>query len=212
MTLNNVRNAVLVAAIWSVSAASTASAGIQLASFGTAGPSSTVGGFTMQAFGSDPRPVFDVVTGVDVANGSPFGEITFSSPLSHRRIGDGWNTWSHGYTGDVYFAGANSVTVTLAPQTGAFYLYIEPNNFGLFSFTVTCGTAEFMSQAEGSSGAAGVAFYTDDGSALPSITISFDPGANGFAIGEFGAALVPAPGAIAAFGLAGLVRSRRRRA
>jgi hypothetical protein len=174
-------------------AASAVSAAIQFVNLGTAAPPSTIGGFAMQVFGDDTRPNNQYVSGVAQTNGSPFGEITFSESLLQLAIGNGWLTWSHGYSGDVYYRQGSSVTITLAPETAAFYLYAEPNTFGLFSFVVSSGTTIFSGQAQGNSGAVGLAFYSDDGSALSTITISFESGANGFAIGEFGAARDPCP-------------------
>jgi hypothetical protein len=53
----------------------------------------------MTPFPVDVRPTFTDV--IDVT--SPLGNVNFSTPLSLRRIGDGWATWSHGYAGDVHF-------------------------------------------------------------------------------------------------------------
>lgn len=192
--------------------ASTASAAVQVTSLGTSAPPASIGGYAMQAFGFDGRSIGPEVSDVGVADGSPFGAITFSQPLSHYQIGNGWGTWSNGYTGDVYASLGNlPVTIELAPGTTAFSLYVEPNDFGVHGFTVTCGGVAFGSAAEGFAGAVGVGFYTTDGTALPSITVSFVGAADGFAIGQFAAA-VPGPATLAIFGLAGLGRSRRRQA
>ncbi len=185
-----------------------ASAAIQVVDLGTGAPPATVGGFTMIPFGDDTRSTGTIVSSIDGSQGSPFGAISFSPDVSKRSIGDGWGTWSHGYTGDVYWTqGALSVTITLAPDTGAFYFYAEPNPFGVFTITAQSGDASLSIGVEGNSGANGWGFYSDDFSALTSITISSDID---FAVGEFGVARVPAPGA-GALALAGLGMIARRR-
>src|SRR5262245_55280871 len=58
----------------------------------TAAPPTTLGQYTMTAFGDDARPNGGVVS--DVA--SPFGGVVgFSTPLTHAEVGAGWATWSH---------------------------------------------------------------------------------------------------------------------
>lgn len=80
---------------------------------------------------------------------------SFSNPLNHRQIGNGWATWSHGYTGDVYYEQSNTVTITLPAGTRAFYLYIEGNNFGTANITATAndGTTSGPIPVVGASGA-----------------------------------------------------------
>lgn len=200
------KNLVSFAAVLALTAGSQAA--IQVVDLGTGAPPATVGGYNMIAFGDDTRGVFGDVSGVGVADGSPFGTIGFSPDVNHREIGAGWATWSHGYTGDVYYSnGALSVTITLAPMTGAFYFYAEPNPFAVHTITAVSGNTTLSIPVDGNGGANGWGFYTDDFSALTSITISSDAD---FAIGEFGAARVPAPGA-GALALAGLGMIARRR-
>jgi hypothetical protein len=200
------KNLVSLVAVLALTAGSQAA--IQVVDLGTGAPPASIGGYTMVPFGDDTRAVFADVSGVGVAEGSPFGSIGFSPDLSHREIGNGWSTWSHGYTGDVYYSnGATSVSITLAPMTGAFYFYAEPNPFGQFTITASSGQTSISLSVEGDAGANGFGFYTDDFSALTSITVTSDVD---FAIGEFGAARVPAPGA-GALALAGLGMIARRR-
>ncbi len=201
------KNLVSVVAVLALAAGSQAA--IQVVDLGTGAPPASIGGYTMVAFGDDTRSTGTIVSGVDGSEGSPFGAIGFSPDLNKRSIGDGWGTWSHGYTGDVYWTGGGqSVTITLAPGTGAFYFYAEPNNFGEHVITAVSGNTTLSIPVIGDSGANGWGFYTDDFSALTSITISSET--NDFAIGEFGAARVPAPGA-GALALAGLGMIARRR-
>ncbi len=49
-------------------------------------------------------------------------------PASVRQIGFGWATWSHGYTGNVYYTnGQTTIGGNLSAGVKAFYLYAEPN-------------------------------------------------------------------------------------
>ena len=150
---------------------------------GTAAPPPSLGGAPMMAFGPDPQPLFADVTTVT----GPTGDITFSSALSHRRIGSGWATWSHGYTGDVYFSDGTQVVITLPEGTWQFYFYAEPNVFNVFNVTATAqdGTTSGPIAVDGRSGATYFGFFSL-GTPLVSITVDVDPGAGGFAVGEFG--------------------------
>lgn len=212
--------AIAVASVLSVTAG--ASATIVGANLGTGARPATLGGYTMQTFGDDTRPVFEDVGAVSPADGSPFGTIEFSDFVNHREIGSGWATWSGGYTGDVYYYGGGgkgepepgrgasfALTLFLPAGTGAFYLYAEPNPFEIFDITATANDGTSVGAAvDGDGGANGYGFYTDGLSTLSSITItsSID-----FAVGEFAIAQIPAPGALALAGLAGLLGLRRRR-
>ena len=131
----------------------------------------------MTAFGRDPQPTGTTVTGVT----DPAGTLTFSQPLIHSTVGNGWATWSHGYTGDVYsnFDGS-PITITLPSGTRAFYLYAEPNAFNVFNVTAS-GPVE----VQGDSGAKYFGFYATGTPNLASITVSTTD-ASGLGIGEFG--------------------------
>jgi hypothetical protein len=167
----------------------------------------------MTPFADDIRATnFDVTT---VA--SPLGgDVGFSVAVSHREIGSGWVSWSHGYTGDVYYSnGATSVTLTLPAQTGAFYFYAEPNPFAVHTITATSAGESISQDVDGSGGASYYGFYTTDAlDPILSITVS---SAVDFAVGEFGiskTAAVPEPGTFAIWGTLGglgLIVARRRR-
>jgi len=156
----------------------------------TGAPPETLGGFSMTPFPPDPQPVISNVTSV-AAPSPPGGEVVFSIPMSHRRIGNGWGTWSHGYTGDVYYTnGAASMSMTLPDDTAAFYFYTEGNSFAQATFEAvhSDGTTSGPIQIVGASGAKYFGFYSPCGT-LESITVTnTDGAASGFAIGEFGIA------------------------
>lgn len=152
---------------------------------GTAAPPATLGGYTMTPFPADVQAEFAQVTSV----ASPLGgNVTFSDTLEHRLVPGSWSTWSHGYTGDVYYTqGLMSTSLMLPANTGAFYFYAEPNFFGMFTVTVTDSSGVMIvTSVEGSSGANGFGFFTDSGMSLASINIAVD--GSDFAIGEFGIA------------------------
>jgi hypothetical protein len=133
---------------------------------GDAGP------YTMTAFGPDPRPLNDgTVSGVS----DPAGTLSFSPPLNHSRVGNGWATWSHGYTGDVYWTNTGStIMITLPAGTRAFYLYAEPNAFALFNVTATAqdGTTSGPVAVQGNGGAAYFGFYATGTPNIATITVT----------------------------------------
>jgi hypothetical protein len=148
---------------------------------GTGAPPATLGPYTMTPFALDPQP-FGPVGGV----AAPSGTVTFSPSLYHLRVTQGWATWSHGYLGDVYWTqGALSATLTLPPNTSAFYLYAEPNPFAVFTITATAqdGTTSGPIAVNGFAGARYFGFYGTGGERIASITVS---SAVDFAVGEFG--------------------------
>lgn len=158
---------------------------------GTAAPPSTLGIYTMTPFEADGRPLFNDVSTVESPLGGTIGLIP---NLNHRRIGNGWGSWSHGYTGDVYFnSDANApVTINLPAGTRAFYFYAEPNNFSTFTIEAIAdnGTSSGPINVTGFAGAQYFGFYvTQPGAAvLTQIEVTADPAAAGFAVGEFGIA------------------------
>lgn len=160
---------------------------------GTGSPPATLGGYAMTPFGADSQQLFANVTSVT----SPLtGSLTFNPALDHVVIGNGWSTWSNGYTGDVYVNySSDPLTITLPSGTGAFDLYAEPDFFGTFDITVTAqdGTSSGAIPVSSDSGASFFGFYGTNGDTLSSVTVSADPSAGGFAIGEFGIGNSAAP-------------------
>jgi hypothetical protein len=150
---------------------------------GTSAPPANLGPYTMKPFAADTQPEGPVDTVQ-----SPTGPVGFSQSLTHYLLSDGsWQTWSNGYTGDVYATGTSgSVTLTLPPGTKAFYFYGEPTQYALYSMTATSddGTTSGAIPVQGQAGAQYFGFYATGSTTLNSITISGeDPTGSG--IGEF---------------------------
>ncbi|THF58628.1 PEP-CTERM sorting domain-containing protein [Pseudothauera rhizosphaerae] len=181
---------------------------------GTDAPPATLGGYTLTPFGDDGIGLFTDITSL----ASPLGgSLTFGTAVNAREIGSGWATWSHGYTGDVYYSnGAFSLAIDLPAGTGAFYLYVEPDPFDLYSFTITAddGTS-LTNEAHGDAGARGWGFWATAGEQIASLLITSSVN---FAVGGFGiasaTASVPEPTTLALIGAAALAFGvgRRRRA
>src|SRR4030042_432519 len=108
----------------------------------------------------DPTPVYTDV--MDVPGFTPpcEGVISFSTPMSHRRIQQGWATWSHGYMGDVHWTmGAPAVRIFLPDWTCAFAFWAEPNPFAIHNITATTPDGTSVTQAvDGFGGPGGFAF------------------------------------------------------
>lgn len=155
---------------------------------GTSAPPSTLGPYTMASFEPDIYPLGAIEDSVD----GPTGSVDFSPGLTHCQVGGCWQTWSNGYTGDVYWTGSSTIQLTLPARTQAFYFYAEPNQFQTFSIaaTSTDGGSSGPIQVYGDAGAQYFGFYTSGPGYLETITVSCtDP--TGFAVGEFGIAVKP---------------------
>lgn len=161
-------------------------------SAGTGSPPSTLGPYVMQPFPSDETDEGTLESQLD----GPTGPITFDQPLDHEFVGSGWKTWSNGYASDAYADdnqlsdGSYAVTITLPPNTGAFYVYAEPNEFEDFDMSATAadGTTSGDTTVFGDSGAQYFGFYASCGHTLSSVTVRDTGGDTAMAIGEFGIA------------------------
>jgi hypothetical protein len=166
----------------------------------------------MTAFPPDPRPIgFDqTYTSVDSPLGGAVGfEVAFYDGVFHHKIGQGWATWSHGYTGDVYRAEGAELTLTLPPDTGAFIFFAEPQPFQWYTIVATANDDTVVSQeVHGSSGAKGYGFWTDGSTPLESIHVKMSYSGTSMAVGEFSIAVVPEPATLL---LAGVLALRRWR-
>ena len=170
-------------------ASASANAAVLFQNLGTSAPPASVGTHTLTPFDQAPQAAIANLTNVSTIPGSPIGGTLGISPASNKRvIGNGWATWSHGYTGVVYYNnGGTSATLTLPAGTKAFYFYVASDSFGLYNFTAVTdsGTTSGAVPVEGQAGAGGFAFYSTAGETISSITVTV-AGTSGFAIGEFG--------------------------
>ncbi|UBF28498.1 PTPA-CTERM sorting domain-containing protein [Kovacikia minuta CCNUW1] len=146
-------------------------------------------GFNMVSVPNSPQAEFGDVSALN----SPLGNLSFSRSVNKRVVPTSWISWSHGYTGEVYFTQAisdptpfSTLTITLPAGIGAFDFYAQPNLFGVYSISAAASNGSIITQSiNGVGGAQYFGFYSDDPSEfLTSIIISAQPQANGFAIGE----------------------------
>lgn len=159
---------------------------------GTSAPPSKLGPYAMKKFPSDPTPAGTSESQIS----GPTGKVKFDGSLTHDLIGDGWATWSNGYSGDVYVStkklhdGNFEVTVTLPADTGAFYAYAEPNLFKDFDMSASAqdGPSSGDLTVLGNSGARYFGFYATCGHSIKSITYVDSGRDTAMAVGEFGIA------------------------
>lgn len=147
-----------------------------------------LGPYTMTPFPADPSSDGSVLSSISSPLG---GSLGFTGDVQHLIAGSSWSTWSHGYTGDVYWTQAGtSLTLTMPPETGAFYFYAEPDQFSTFQITATTddGTTSGPVDVAGFEGAKYFGFYGTDKSHISTIEISCP---DDFAVGEFGIASPP---------------------
>jgi|WetSurMetagenome_2_1015567.scaffolds.fasta_scaffold369806_1 hypothetical protein len=178
---------VSVVAILGVSTA--AFAAVTFTDLGTVAPPASLGPFSMAPFDTVPQAAIVNGTGVTTIPGSPVaGNLNLSASVTKQTIGSGWASWSHGYTGPVFVNSTNSVTMTLPPNSSAFYFYAEPEQFAAMTITATTdsGTTSGPISVNGNAGANGFGFFAGPGESITTITVTTND--TGFAIAEFGIA------------------------
>ncbi len=199
--MNTKRWVALLAFVTSAAVLPNAAGFITGVEFGAGGPPGVLGTYTMTG-------AFYAGEEYDMVDSFAFGSrtVTLDSLLDVYQVGGGWLTWSNGYTGKVLHLDTEiwmtkTVQLLLPAETLAFYLYVQPNVFDEFLFTISAanslGSTSFDNvMIEGDSGAKGFGFYTTE-PLFPiesiSVTITGDNAddAGGFAIGQFGIDGVP---------------------
>ena len=138
----------------------------------------------MQAFPAEVRSEFTMVSDVVALGG---GTLGFDNPVEIDVVGSGWSSWSHGYTGPVYWSMTNALNLTLPANTQAFYMYVEPNLRDFFEFEFTSGTTTAILNINGNAMAQYIGVYIDDPFAsLTGVSITQTTAdSDGFAVGEF---------------------------
>lgn len=156
---------------------------------GTEAAPTSLGPYTMQTMDPAPGELGEAFSEIE----GPTGTIGFSEPFDYARVGEGWQTWSNGYTGAVFeikhlnSEGIVEGTLTLPPNTGAFYLYAEPDEFENFSVTATTedGATSGPTTVFGEYGAKYLGFYASCGTAITTIRLTDGEGDPALGIGEF---------------------------
>jgi hypothetical protein len=166
------------------------------------------GGLDVVVPGADP-------VGTDYTSlADPFaGTITFDNPVEKRVIGDGWATWSHGYTGAVlYSQGMTSIRMDFDRSIYGFGFYAEPNPFSVID--ITMGLSIGVTQTKAVDGSGGAAFFGFLDGGVDWVQISCD--GTDFAFGEMVMvdSAVPEPTTLLLFGMGtlglGIIRKYRK--
>ena len=155
---------------------------------GSDAPPEVLGGIPVIAFPPDLVRGYQPSLFMDVDNApGHLGSVQFGALHNHRRVGEGWNTWSHGYAGDVYYTnGALSSTLTLPAGTRAFIFYVGVESPA--PVPVTAVTDDGILIRQEVSTASGFGFYGTEGTTIRSITITAPVP---FAVGEFAQSTPP---------------------
>lgn len=176
-----------------------ASADILFQNLGTAAPPASVGGHTMTPFSLAPQSAIPELSSISEIPGNPFaGQLTVSPQVTKYTGGFSWGTdaWPGAYLGPIYFSGfsVSSRTLTLPPNTTAFYFYLQNNNqdYNLDTVIVTTNSGTTSGPIELNTGfrepnvgAIGLAVYSTAGESITSITVQ-SSNTQGFGIGNFG--------------------------
>src|SRR5579875_2019154 len=160
---------------------------------GTGSPATTLGQYVMTPFGADPAANFTAVTSAP----GPTGNVGFSAALEHRQ-GSALAGGFGGFGGDVYAedghhgaASGTTVTLTLPPNTSAFYLYALADAGGTWNVTAQTDNGTSSGNIAVTSNLTNnlpnyFGFYTNDNSSIASIQVTVPAGGLHVLVGEFG--------------------------
>ena len=166
-----------------------------------------------------------VAAGASVATETfnSYGTSYYASPLTGSVGGINWSATATGglFCSNGYFSTNNPVaaTFTFAPgvmSVGA-NIFGTDSNFNIVAARITVTLADGFSYIASTSVSTDFVGFISNGAAISSLTMNAvgAPGSNVYVTADnmyFGVVgVVPAPGAVALIGLAGLVASRRRR-
>ena len=191
---------------------------------GTGAPPGTLGGYSMVAFPDDPTPEGTMITQLaPPPTALVTGNLEFATEdglgVEHMLVGPSprlWDTWSHGYTGDLYFNADNDLLLFHLPlRTMAFSMNIQPNLKDDFEFVVFGDRTFAVLDINGNGGARYVGFYSNTADPLDLVYIrQTSEDSDGFAVGEFMInGIIPEPGTwagLTALGLGVWALARRR--
>src|SRR5262245_3570962 len=86
-------------------------AAIHFVDLGTGAPPASVGPVPVTPFLLGPQQAIPDFTLVNNIPGNPFGgSVGLSATADKRTVGQSWGTWSHGFTGPVFFVSGSTVT------------------------------------------------------------------------------------------------------
>jgi hypothetical protein len=136
--------------------------------------------------------------------------LSFGTPVSVATIGNGWATWSGGYTGQVLVTSGSSITVNLNPSVTDFGFFAEPNSFSPYLIQLSLAGGGSVQQLV--NGSAGAKFFGWNGGGVSSFTVSTNDSL--FAFGDFyysSAVPEPATWALMILGFGAVGGAMRRR-
>ncbi len=158
---------------------------------------------------------FNNVGSVTLDNGTV---MSFDNDVSIRTIGDGWATWSGGYTGQVLYAlnSTSLITTFTSGPVSAFGFFAQPDPFDIVQITMTLSDGSVVTEPV--NGNSGARFFGWTGMPISSFTLSSP---ELFALGDFYTAggevgVIPEPSTwlmlLIGFGaLGGVIRNAKRR-
>ncbi|HWS77625.1 MAG TPA: hypothetical protein VN205_04530 [Thermomonas sp.] len=190
---------IALAGIVMMAASFAANSAIVFTHIGETAPPATLGGHAMTPFATAPQAAIPDYSSIGVIPGNPFaGDLTITPNSSKFTLGASWGTdpWPGSYLGPVFFTGwaVSSRTLTLPPNTKAFYFYLQNNDQDRIADTIivtsdsgaTSGPVVVQTDYTAPDvGAHGFGFHSTNGESIVSITVqTTEP--QGFGLANFG--------------------------